>query len=45
MDELFRKLGEYGPLGVVLALMLGVAIYVIIKGRIKFEYPRPGKKS
>jgi len=44
MEQIVQKLANDGPIGAVLAIILLVVIFVIIRGRITFEYPRPRKK-
>jgi predicted PurR-regulated permease PerM len=41
LTQLWKILSGYGPLGVV----LGVLIYIVLKGQLRFEYPRERNKS
>lgn len=36
METLLKVLGDYGPLGLILVVL----IYVLLKGQITFRYPR-----
>jgi hypothetical protein len=41
MELLLAVLKEYGPWGPILILLL----YMLLKGRVTFEYPRPAREN